>query len=144
MRHHHQGTYAANKERDNLLKFLALKEFLEILVPAVYCVVFTGSYFGPNSHILGGIGADRWHLKRTKNLYEKFEHILIFTLAESFRGVVFALILFKFYKLNMYSAYCYIVRNYGSFIMLTGGLCNIIVNCCYVNKYELIIRTNVT
>ena len=121
---HHQGTEAANAQKDKSLKHLALKEFLEILIPAVYCLSFTGSYLGPNYDIIGGIGSDLWHHEKTYNLFEKLGKILMFMSLETFRGIAFGLVLWKFFKLNMYSGYCFIIQKYGWLILFIGALNN--------------------
>ena len=61
IRLHQQGIDAANQQRDLSLKRVALKEFLEFLVPSVYCLTFIVAYFGPNYDIIGGMGSDMWH-----------------------------------------------------------------------------------
>ena len=121
---HHQGTEAANAQKDKSLKHLVLKEFLEILIPAVYCISFTGSYLGPNYDIIGGIGSDLWHHEKTYDLFEKLGKILMFMSLESFRGIAFGLFLWKFFRLNMYTGYCFIIQKYGWLILFIGALNN--------------------
>ena len=132
VRNRQQVTTHATVIRDMSLRLLALKEFLEILVPAVYVLSFTGSYLGPNYEILGGIGSDHWHHESVSSLYDKLEEVLIFMIAESIRGLTFAVILWKFCGLNMYSAYCDVIRNYGLLILTCGALINSTVNDCYL------------
>ena len=132
IRLHQQGTDAANKLRNLCLKTLALKEYLEILIPLVYCLSFTGSYLGPNYEIMGGIGLDIWHHKKITSLYEKVQNILTFTTLELLRGIGFALILKKFFELDMYSAYCYVIRNHGWYILVVAAFFNQIVNGYYL------------
>ena len=132
IRLHHQGTDAANQQRNTFLKTLAMKEFIEILVPIVYCLVFTGSYLGPNYEIMGGIGVNRWHLQKVFNLYEKLQTIVIFTTLEFLRGAGFAFMLWKLYRLDLYSSYCYVMRNYGWYILVVATFENQIVNGYYL------------
>lgn len=133
---HQQGTELANQQRDRSLKTLALKEFLEILIPLVYCLSFTGSYFGPNYDIIGGMGSDLWHYQKVTSLYDKLHNILTLMMLESLRGVTFASVLWKLYGLNVYSAYCYVVRNFGWFILICGALSTSNVNGYYLSKYN--------
>lgn len=125
---HRIGTENANTNKNNSLKLLALKEFLEILVPTVYCLSYTGSYMGPNYEIIGGMGSNLWHHERISSLYEKLEEISIFVIAESLRGVGFAVLLWKYFDLNMYSAYCDVIKNYGLYILVVGATINISVS----------------
>lgn len=131
IRFHQQGTEVANALRDKSLKCLALREFLEILIPTVYCLTMIGSYFGPNYEIMGGIGVDRWQHKM-RPLYERLETILMFTTFDSIRAIGFGLILWKFPRLDMYSAYCNIMKNYGWYILTTAANNNQMVNNCFL------------
>ena len=124
IRLHQQGTAAANDLRDKSLNRLALKEFSEILIPSIYCLSYIGSYFGPNYDIMGGIGLDLWHHEKISSLYEKLEKIVIFAFIESLRGIMFTLILWKLCRLNMYSAYCNVIRNYGWYILFCAAQFN--------------------
>ena len=125
---HRIGTEHANTSRNTSLKLLALKEFLEVLVPTVYCLSYTGSYMGPNYEIIGGMGSDLWHHERISSLYEKLEEISTFVIAESLRGLGFAILLWKYFDLNMYSAYCEVIQNYGVYILAVGATINISVS----------------
>ena len=131
IRLHQQGTEAANVLRDESLRSLALKEFLEILIPTVYCLTMIGSYLGPNYEIMGGIGVDRWQHKM-RPLYERLETILIFTTFESIRAIGFGLMLWKFFRLDLYSAYCSVIKNYGWYILITAANTNQMVNGCFL------------
>ena len=103
VRLYYQGTDIANKQRDSTLRYLALKEFLEFLIPVVYCLTFIGTYLGPNYEIIGDMGSNMWHHQKVSNLYEKLQNILHFSLIETVPGGGFAFILWKFCNLNMYS-----------------------------------------
>ena len=120
IRLHQQGTTMANEMRNRHLKYLALKEFLEILVPMVYCLSFTAAYLGPNAEILGNVKLQLWGFKKVPDLYEKLENVVFFTIIESLRGVSFSVVLWCFFKLDMFSAYGYVMRNYGWYILFYG------------------------
>ena len=139
IRNNRIGTEHATNIRDHSLKLLALKEFLEILVPAVYCLSFAGSYLGPNYDIMGGIGSNHWHHERISSLYEKLKEISTFMIAESIRGVAFTFLLWKFFGLSMYSAYCDVIRKYGFYILVVGASVNISVSIYYLFflKYKI-------
>ena len=120
IRLHQQGTTEANEMRNRHLKYLALKEFLEILIPMVYCLSFTAAYLGPNAEILGNVKLQLWHFKKVPDLYEKLENVMFYTAIECLRGVSFGVVLWRFFKLNMFSAYGYVMRNYGWYILFYG------------------------
>ena len=107
--------------KDKTLKCLALKEFLKILVPAVYCLSFIIAYYGPNAHLIGNVKNEYWQFEKVTNLAKKFQNIIIVFVIDVCRGIVFGLILWHCCKLNMFSAYCYIVRYYGVFILFFGS-----------------------
>ena len=110
-----------NLEKTRALKCLALKEFLEILVPTVYMCSFVIAYYGPNAYLIGNVKNDYWQFERVNNLVTKFENVFILLVIEICRGILFGMILWHFCRINMYLAYCYIVRNYGLFILFFGS-----------------------
>ena len=119
---HRQGTVAANSRRDNLLKYLALKEFLEILVPLNYCLSFILAYWGPNAEIIGNVKLDIWHFKKVESLSDKLSNIAIFLVIDATRGLTFSFIIWYLCNLELYKGYCEIIRIYGLFIFLYGSV----------------------
>ena len=103
------------------MKCLALREFLEILVPTVYLCSFVIAYYGPNAHLIGNVKNDYWQFERVTDLTKKLENVLILLAIELSRGIIFGITLWHFCRLNMYLAYCYIVRHYGLFILFFGS-----------------------
>ena len=103
------------------LKCLALKEFLRILVPAVYFFSFIIAYYGPNADVIGNVKNDYWQFEKASDLLKKFQNILIVFVIDACRGVLFGVILWIFCGLNMFTAYCYVVRHYGVFILFFGS-----------------------
>ena len=84
------------------MKYLAMKKFLEILIPLVYCLILIGSYIGPNYEIMGGIGSDIWHYDKVSSLRNKLQNILRFMAIELFRGILLLSILWKVFRLNLH------------------------------------------
>ena len=112
-----------NKDKENLekiraLKCLALKEFLEILVPTVYMCSFVIAYYGPNAEIFGNVKNDYWQYEKVEDLSEKMNILAIFILIDAIRGGIFAISLWITCKLNMFEAYCTIVIKYGIMILV--------------------------
>ena len=132
IRLHQQGTSAANVLRDRSLSCLALKEYLDFLIPSVFLLSFVGSYIGPNYGLIGGIGSDMWHHEKTTNLVKKSRNILIFMSIEMLRGIGFAVALKHLYGLSLYSGYCYIIRKFGWFILFLVAITNQLVNGHYL------------
>ena len=114
------------------MRGLVLKELLEILVPSVYCLTFVGSYYGPNFEIMGSLGSDVWHHEKVGSLNKKLENILMLMGLESLRGLTFALVLWMMFRINAYSAYGYVIHNYGWTLFWVGTYVNTMVS----NKYQ--------
>ena len=110
-----------NEMKTKALKCLALKEFLKLLVPAVYSFSFVIAYYGPNADIIGNVKNEYWQFEKVTSLVTKFQNIVIVFLIDAVRGSTFGLILWYFCNLNMFSAYCSIVRHYGVFILFFGS-----------------------
>ena len=118
---HKRNSFQEMELKDKTLKCLALKEFLKILVPVVYSLSFIIAYYGPNAHLIGNVKNEYWQFEKVTDLCKKFQCIFIAFVIDVCRGIVFGLILWHFCKLNMFSAYCYIVRYYGVFILFFGS-----------------------
>ena len=127
--------------KDKTLKCLALKEFLKVLVPAGYCLSFIIAYYGPNAHLIGNVKNEYWQFEKVTHLAKKFQNIVIVFIIDVCRGVVFGIILWHYCKLNMFSAYCYIVRYYGVFILFFGSAVINGVKCIPYLYKKIIIRT---
>ena len=110
-----------NSDKRKALKCLALKEFLEIFVPSIYCISFVIAYYGPNADIIGNVKNDYWQFEKVENLVKKFENVLILLIIEACRGLLFGIILRCSCRLNMFTAYCYVIRHYGVFILFFGS-----------------------
>ena len=138
---HTKQSGAENSAKLKALKCLALKEFLEMLVPCVYCISFVIAYYGPNAGIIGNVKNDYWQFEKVEDLVKKFENILILLIIEACRGVCFGTILWHFCRLNMFAAYCYVVRHYGIFILFFGSAVingvNWITYCCPNTRMKL-------
>ena len=79
-------------------------------------------------------------MKKLSSLYEKLEEILLFMIAEALRGVIFAIVLWKFFGLSMYLSYCDVVRKYGIFILAVGAYANLAVNDCYLLAFKIFLE----
>jgi len=110
------------KEGQNqLLKNLALKEFLEVLVPSIFCLSFAIAYNGPSAELIGNIKGNCWTFQKVDNLTQKLSKILIFIAIDAFRAVFFGLLLWHFCKQNIYADYCSVTKKYGLLITLFGS-----------------------
>lgn len=116
-----EATNLSNNERYNSLKCLALKEFLKILIPTVFCLSFAAAYRGSNAELIGNVKGDFWMFKKVDNLEGKFRNIIIFLVIDFLRGLLFGIILWYFRKLSMYNAYCQLLKSCGLLIAVFGS-----------------------
>ena len=133
-----QNTVMANECKDRSLKYLALKEFLEILVPAIYCLSFTAAFLGPNSDLIGNVKLDIWGHAEVSSLSDHLWNVVLFIIFDLVRAISIGIILWRLCKLNLYMAYCYIVTSYGWFILFYGITMINGVNGYYINILEKI------
>ena len=117
-----KGTENKKNAQDNALKCLAVKEFLEILVPATNCLSFMAAYFGPNAEIIGKVKNSYWIFVEVQSLWKKLSNLAIFLVIDAARGLTFGLVLLRYCKLDIYAAYCDILVNYGTLILFYRSL----------------------
>ena len=114
---HRQNSLLSKEQKTEALKCLALKEYLEVLIPGIYCVAFTVAYYGPNADILGNVRNDYWQFEKVENLQEKLTNIGIFFVIDFCRWMLFGVILWHFCKLNMLMVFGQLVRRFGFLIL---------------------------
>ena len=128
----HIDNMARNEEEiDHALKRLALREFLEILIPAVYCISFIIAYHGPNASLLGNVKNGYWHYKEICDITIKLSRIAMFFSIDVYRCLIFSFILWYYSQLHMFKAYVYILRNFGILILFNLSAYNNHVMCYY-------------
>ena len=110
-----------NEQQDHSLKYLALKEFLEILVPSAFCISFAIAYNGPTAELIGNVKGNCWMFRKVKSFIGKLGRISIFIAIDLFRALSFGLILSHYCKKSLYDAYCRVVKKYGILILSFGS-----------------------
>ena len=109
-----------DEEQDTALSSLAVREYLEVLIPSMYCLSFIVAYYGPNAELIGNVRCAIWTFEKVSDLFDKLKFILLFIVIDGIRGVSFGLVLWYFRNLNMYSAYCRTINVYGKLILFSG------------------------
>jgi len=101
---------------------LVLVETIEALVPVVYAITFVSSYYGPNAGILGNFKNSYWQFQAKDGVTN--ELYLLFTLVgfDMGVGIVGALILWIFCKLNIFRAFCQFMKTYWSWMSINIAL----------------------
>ena len=109
-----------DEELDTALCSLAVREYLEVLIPSMYCLSFIVAYYGPNAELIGNVKCEIWTFEKVNNLFDKLKFIFLFIVIDGIRGVSFGFVLWYFRNLNMYSAYCRTLKAYGKLILFSG------------------------
>ena len=117
------NTTLSKKIQLKSLKCLALKEFLEILVPAIFCLSFIAAYDGSCSNLIGNVKGSCWMFEEVHDLAERLSNIGIFMGIDLLRGLSLGFVLWHFRQLNIHYAYCSVVKKYGVFISIVWIHC---------------------
>ena len=123
VRLHRQNSLLSKEQTSEALNCLALREYLEVLIPVTYCSAFTIAFYGPNANILGNIRNEYWQFVKVDNLVKKLSNIGIFFTIDVCRGMLFGAILWMLCKLNIAKAFGQVVRRYGFVILFYGSFC---------------------
>ena len=108
-------------ENHEAIQDLILDEFVEILMPVVYLGLVIIGYYGPNSDVLGNIGAEKWTWQKIFDV-EKFSMaVLRMFVIDLLALLINSLILWKFCSVHAIKGLCYLIRNYWSLITVTMG-----------------------
>ena len=60
-----------------MIEQLVITERAEVITPIIYIIVVAISYYGPNAHIIGGIGATVWHLVKIQDINAYFTTLFL-------------------------------------------------------------------
>lgn len=99
------------------MEALVTKETLEILLPVLYCIIFTLSYYGPNAEILGNVKADMWQYNRVDDIKNPLTKLGLFLLFDIMRIIAAAGFLWTSCKINFLYEYCRLMGFYWKVIL---------------------------
>ena len=99
------------------LQDLILGEFIEVMVPVIYCVSLVVAYYGPNSKILGNIGNDYWDYRKIENIHEVLSSIATLFAIDVAQGIVFVTVFRRVCRLDIFKTYIHVMRKYGTLVM---------------------------
>ena len=108
-------------ENHEAIQDLILDEFVEVLMPVVYLGLVIIGYYGPNSEILGNIGAEKWTWQRIFDMKKFCMAVLRMFIIDLIALLINSVILWKFCSVNAIKGLCYLIRNYWSLITVTMG-----------------------
>ena len=131
VKRHYRVADVINWEANEAVLCWTLKEFLELLIPCVYCASFLIAYYGPNAEILGNVKNDYWQFERVDNVFEKLKAVGIFFGFDVVRAILCGLILWFLCKINVCKTYCYIMYTYGMLILFYIMAALNVVFICY-------------
>ena len=99
------------------IEALVTKEALEILLPVLYCIIFTLSYYGPNAEILGNVKADRWQYSKVDDIKTPLTKLGLFLLFDIIRITAAAGFLWISCRIDFFFEYCRIMGYYWKAIL---------------------------
>ena len=91
---------------------LVTKEALEIMLPVLYCIIFTLSYYGPNAEILGNVKAERWQYNRVDDIKTPLTKLGLFLLFDIIRITAAAGFLWISCKIDIFYEFCRLMGYY--------------------------------
>lgn len=109
--------------QSDLLQELARNELIEFLVPLVYLIALVSAYYGPNSMLIGTVGATIWHYVAIENIQETIIIILALFLADLSSTIINSVMLWVCCKINLLKAIIVVAKEYGDYICCNIGLC---------------------
>ena len=108
-------------ENNEAIQDLVLDEFVEILMPIVYFGLVLMGYYGPNSEILGNIGAERWTWKKIGNMKTFASALFRMFFIDLIALALNTVLLWKYCSVNAIKVLCHLIRKYWPLITVTLG-----------------------
>jgi hypothetical protein len=106
----------------DLLQELARNELIEFVTPLSFLIVFVLAYYGPNSELIGDVGATIWHFEEVNNINESISIILLFFSLDLCSTVVSSIILWGFCKISLFKACTALQAEYGKVVGALLGI----------------------
>ena len=115
-----------NSNRITSIQKLAMSEFTEAVLPFAFAIAFTMAYYGPNASLMTGIGNSYFG----GNVMEDVQHyyIVLFQMVavDGFAMVISAVSLSYFCHINLFQAFCNMMKKYWMIFLL--HLPSIVIN----------------
>ena len=112
------------QKQSDLLQELARNELIEILVPLIFLIALISAYYGPNSMLIGNVGATIWQYVAIENIHDTIIIILALFLADLSSTVINSILLWICCQINLLKAIIAVAKEYGRVIciILGGGV----------------------
>ena len=107
-----------DQKQTDAIQCLALKEIIEILVPAAFCITYAMAYYGPNSAIMGGIGNEYWCKHKISDIEDTLSRLGIAFLIDILRGIFIGRVLWRFCKINIVKVYGQVMKRFGLLLLV--------------------------
>ena len=111
------------------IEALVTKEALEILLPVLYCIIFTLSFYGPNAEIIGNVKAEHWQYSKVDDIKTPLTKLGLFLLFDIIRITAAAGFLWITCRIDFFFEYCRIMGYYWKAMLF-----NILVYVTAVSK----------
>jgi hypothetical protein len=112
----------------DLLQELARNELIEFIAPLSFLIAFVFAYYGPNSELIGDVGATIWQFVEVEDIKETISIILLFFSIDLCSSVVSAIILWVFCKISLFRACIALQAEYGKVMGTWTGICLLTVS----------------
>ena len=123
---------ALQLEKNEAIDDLLLDEFLEVVMSVVYSMITVIAFYGPNSAILGNVGAEMWEWQRISSLVGLLTALSRMFVMDMIAFLMNALILWKFCSVNTLKELSRLMKKYWPFISVTLG--GAVQKVCLVKK----------
>ena len=92
---------------------LVMKETFELLLPIIYSLAFTITYYGPNAEIMGNIKGEFWHYNnKVDDIMIPLSKIGLFIILDLLRVIFITFALWKWCNISLFSKFCQLMETY--------------------------------
>ena len=96
-----------------LLQELAINEMVEFMAPLAFVLAFVIAYYGPNSNLIGNVGATIWQFVAVEDISHTMELMCMLFLIDFSSTVISGIILWVFCKINLAKVFMVLEKEYG-------------------------------
>ena len=106
--------------KEEVLKLIGT-ELVEFLVPMIYLITFTISFYGPNAEIIGGVKFSGWHYEKVEDLVSFSAGLLVMFSVDLACLIISATLLWKFSSTNILNEGLKLVKVYWKYLAIQIG-----------------------
>ena len=111
-----------NKTKSEMLTELVLNETVEFVVPMLFIITFSITFYGPNATIIGNVRNDYWQYQKVNDIKQYLTGAFKMTLIDALSGVISMILLRIFCNVNGFNLYIKVFRKYGLLLAINSVL----------------------